>query len=38
MSIRPKKKFGHILPFSDSEPLPLYNHVHVPGQGDRPPL
>ena len=20
----------HILPFSDFEPLPLYNHVHVP--------
>ena len=21
---------AHILPFSDFEPLPLYNHVHVP--------
>ena len=21
----------HILPFSDFEPLPLYNYVHIPG-------
>ena len=21
---------AHVLPFSDSEPLPLYNHVQVP--------
>uniref|UniRef100_A0A671Y0U5 C1q domain-containing protein n=1 Tax=Sparus aurata TaxID=8175 RepID=A0A671Y0U5_SPAAU len=30
MSSRPEKTFGHILPFSDFEPLPFYNHVHVP--------
>ena len=30
MLSRPEKNVG--LPFSDFEPLPLYNHVHVPGQ------
>ena len=30
MLLRPGKKCGHILPFSDFEPLPLYNHVHIP--------
>ena len=30
--LRPEKKIGvHILPFSNFEPLPLYNHMHVPG-------
>ena len=23
----------HVLPFSDFEPLPLCNHVYVPGYG-----
>ena len=32
MLLRPENKFwyAHIFPFYDFEPLPLYNHVHVP--------
>ena len=29
MLLRPEKKIG-VLPFSDFEPLPLYNHVPLP--------
>ena len=27
-----EKNWVHVLPFSDFEPLPRYNHVHVPAQ------
>ena len=31
MLLRPEKHLAsHILPYSEFEPLPLYNHVHVP--------
>ena len=35
--IKARKKCWYLLPFSEFEPLPLYNHVHVPG-GNEPAI